>query len=187
MLRQAYTPTQTLSLPQDLGDELGDGPHEGDVSAFIVRRAGAGERDVDLIAPLFDAYRQFYDKPPDAQLAAAFIRDRLEANESVIFLAEADEETSREALGFVQLYPSFSSVGACRIWVLNDLFVAPTARRYGVGRALMEAARQHAIQTGAKRLTLETTSENHTAWSIYEDLGYVRHNDSARFYTLELG
>ena len=154
---------------------------------FIVRRADAGERDVSLVAPLFDSYRQFYDEPPDAELAAAFIRDRLRANESVIFLAESSGEGSVEALGFVQLYPSFSSVSVFRIWVLNDLFVTPAARGRGVGRALMEAARQHAIQTGAKRLTLETTAENRTAWSLYEDLGYVRHADSTRFYTLELG
>jgi ribosomal protein S18 acetylase RimI-like enzyme len=154
---------------------------------FVVRQAGSGERDIDLIAPLFDSYRQFYDKPADAKLAAAFIRDRLRGDESVILLAEAGDESSKEALGFVQLYPSFSSVAAFRIWVLNDLFVVPAARRFGVGRALMEAARQHAIQTGAKRLTLETTVENRTAWSLYEELGYVRHADSARFYTLELG
>jgi ribosomal protein S18 acetylase RimI-like enzyme len=154
---------------------------------FVVRRAGSGERDVDLIAPLFDSYRQFYDKPPDAKLAASFIRERLLAGESVILLAEAGDEASGEALGFVQLYPSFSSVAAFRLWVLNDLFVIPTARGQGVGRALMEAAREHAIQTGAKRLTLETTAENRAAWSLYEGLGYVRHADSVRFYTLELG
>ena len=82
--------------------------------------------------------------------------------------------------------PSFSSVVARRIWVLNDLFVVAAARGHGVGRALMETARQHAIQTGAKRLTLETTDENRTAWSLYEGLGYVRQKDSLRFYTLEL-
>src|SRR6185436_7970368 len=117
---------------------------------------------VALIAPLFDSYRQFYGKPPDAQLAAGFICERLQARESVIFLAEG----SGEALGFVQLFPSFTSVAARRLWVLNDLFVAPAARGSGVGRALMEAARKHAIGTGAKRLTLETTTENRTAWSL---------------------
>ncbi len=176
-------PQQGVSSRSDAGYARGPG---GLLNSPIVRRADASERDVGLIAPLFDSYRQFYDKPADAQLAAAFIRDRLQTNESVIFLAEADEEGSRRALGFVQLYPSFSSVAACRIWVLNDLFVIEAARRYGVGRALMEAARLHAIQTGAKRLTLETTAENRTAWSLYEDLGYVRQEDSARFYTLEL-
>jgi GNAT superfamily N-acetyltransferase len=153
---------------------------------LTTRRAEPGERDVALIAPLFDSYRQFYGVAPDAQAAAAFIRDRFQAKESVIFLAEAGAEGAREPVGFVQLFPSFSSVAACRIWVLNDLFVAADARGQGVGRALMEAARQHAIQTRAKRLTLETMAENRAAWSLYEDLGYVRNGDSVRFYTLEL-
>ena len=156
------------------------------VRSFTIRRASAGERDVGLIAPLFDSYRQFYDEPADPERAAIFIRERLEAKESVVFIAESGGEAPGEALGFVQLYPSFSSVAACRIWVLNDLFVAPAARGSGVGRALMEAAREHAIRTGAKRLTLETTTENRRAWSLYENLGYVRQSDSARFYSLEL-
>jgi len=104
----------------------------------------------------------------------------------VIFIAEPGVGAEAEPLGFVQLYPSFSSVAACRIWVLNDLFVAPDARGSGVGRALMEAAREHAIRTGAKRLTLETTTENRRAWTLYENLGYVRQSDSTRFYSLEL-
>ena len=149
---------------------------------FTIRRAESGDRDVALIAPLFDSYRQFYGKPPDPRVARAFIHDRLEAKESVIFLAEG----SGEALGFVQLFPSFTSVAARRLWVLNDLFVAPAARGSGVGRALMEAARKHAVETGAKRLTLETTTQNRTAWSLYEDLGYVLAEESLRFYTLEL-
>jgi GNAT superfamily N-acetyltransferase len=153
---------------------------------LTIRRADRGERDVALITPLFDSYRQFYGVAPDPQAATAFIRDRLQAKESVIFLAEAGAEGAREPVGFVQLFPSFSSVAACRIWVLNDLFVAPDARGQGVGRALLEAARQHAVQTGAKRLTLETMTENRAARSLYEEQGYVRNGDSVRFYTLEL-
>lgn len=155
------------------------------MAEFRIRRAVGGGGDADLVAPLFDLYRQFYGKTPSLEVARTFLRDRLEAGESVILIAEAKEAPS-EALGFVQLYPSFSSVEARRIWVLNDLFVAATARRLGVGRALMEAARQHAIQTGAKRLTLETMEENRKAWTLYESLGYVCHEASVRFYTLEL-
>jgi len=153
------------------------------VTRFSVRRAT--ETDVPLLAPLFDLYRQFYDKPPDPAVAESFLRARLTRGESVIFLAEPSEGPG--ALGFVQLYPSFSSVAACPIWVLNDLFVSPDARGLGVGRALMEEARRHAIRTGAKRLTLETVAQNKRAWSLYESLGYVLAEASARFYTLELG
>jgi ribosomal protein S18 acetylase RimI-like enzyme len=148
---------------------------------FVIR--SAGEPDAAKIAPLFDSYRQFYGKPPDARRALEFIRERLERAESVIFLAE---DESGRALGFVQLFPSFTSVEARRLWVLNDLYVGAEARGLGVGRALMEAAREHAVRTGARRLTLETMTENRRAWSLYESLGYVRAEESVRFYTLEL-
>jgi GNAT superfamily N-acetyltransferase len=150
------------------------------MASFAVRRALPD--DVALVAPLFDAYRQFYGIAPDADSAEEFIRDRLEEMESVIFLAEENGG----ALGFVQLFPSFSSVAARRIWVLNDLFVAEGARGRGVGRALLEAARGHAVESGAKRLTLETMEDNERAWALYEKLGYVRSDPSARFYSLEL-
>ena len=146
-----------------------------------VRRAVT--TDADTIAPLFDAYRQFYGKPPDLERSRAFILERLEHNESVIFVAE---DESGRALGFVQLFPSFTSVQARRLWVLNDLYVSDTARGLGVGRALMNAARDHAIETGAKRLTLETMDDNERAWKLYESLGYVKSGPEVRYYTLEL-
>ena len=139
--------------------------------------------DLERIAPMFDAYRQFYGKPADLDRARDFIRERLERGESVIFLAE---DESGGALGFVQLFPSFTSVEARRLWVLNDLFVAEEARGRGVGRALMNAAREHAVRTGAKRLTLETMEDNERAWSLYEALGYVKSEPNVRYYTLEL-
>lgn len=139
--------------------------------------------DAGAIAPLFDAYRQFYGKPPDPDLAFDFIRKRLERFESVILLAQ--DESSR-VVGFVQLFPSFTSVQARRLWVLNDLFVTADARDLGVGRALLNAARDHAIKTGAKRLTLETMDDNRRAWRLYESLGYVKSGTDVRYYTLEL-
>jgi len=61
---------------------------------------------VDIIAPLFDKYRQFYKQPANKDPAAFFIKERLEKNESVIFLATWNSEPA----GFTQLYPIFSSV-----------------------------------------------------------------------------
>jgi len=130
----------------------------------------AAPEDLDCLAPLFDAYRQFYRQPPDLEGAHGFLADRIGAGESRIFLAE---EEAGEALGFVQLFPSFSSVSMKRLWVLNDLFVHPAARGRGVARALMERARRLAIETGAKGLILETEPDNWRAKRLYEDLGYV--------------
>lgn len=129
--------------------------------------------DAELIVPLFDAYRQFYRQAANLPLALAFIRERLSLMESVIFLAQDAQE---QALGFTQLYPSFSSVSARRIWVLNDLFVLPSVRGQGIARALLNAAKAHAIATGAKRLAL-STAHNNPAQKLYESLGYQRDNE----------
>lgn len=143
-----------------------------------VRQAGLG--DAEAIAPLFDGYRQFYGQSSDPALALAFIRERMALLESVIFLAE---DGDGRALGFTQLYPSFSSVAARRIWVLNDLYVAQGVRGAGVGRALLDAARAHAQQSGALRLELSTAHDN-PAQKLYEAQGYVREEG---FYHYSLG
>ncbi|MGH8806395.1 MAG: GNAT family N-acetyltransferase [Noviherbaspirillum sp.] len=145
----------------------------------IVRQAGL--TDLDAIAPLFDAYRQFYGQASNPALARAFIAERLGVLESVILVAENGDSA---VVGFTQLYPSFSSVSARRIWILNDLFVTPAARGQSVAHALLAAARAHAIATGAKRLVLSTARDN-PAQALYESLGYER--DAAYYhYSLEL-
>lgn len=135
--------------------------------------------DLPALVPLFDAYRQFYRQPSDPARAERFLRERLELGESVIFLAQ---DGSRPA-GFVQLYPSYWSVAACRSWILNDLFVAPEFRGTGVGRALLERARAHAEATGAGGMSLATERENSTAQRLYEGLGWRR---DAEFFHYEL-
>lgn len=127
--------------------------------------------DLDAVAPLFDAYRQFYEQPADAALARRFIGDRLRRHESVILLAT---NVDGQALGFCQLYPSFCSVEAVPIYALYDLFVAPAARRSGVGQALLRAAERHAAANGVSRMDLTTAKTNQTAQAVHEGLGWVR-------------
>jgi GNAT superfamily N-acetyltransferase len=146
-----------------------------------IRRAS--ETDLPTAAALFDGYRQFYGQAADYTLAEAFLRDRFANHDSVLFLAV--EPGSSEGVGFVQLYPSFSSVAVRRIWILNDLFVAPKMRRKGVGRALLEAARDFAASTGARRVVLSTAATNHEARALYESCGYKK-DDVFLVYKLEL-
>lgn len=140
-----------------------------------VRRATPA--DIDLVAPLFDGYRQFYGCSSDLDFARRFLRERLEADESVVFVAMTDEK----AVGFVQLYPTFTSIGAKRAWILNDLFVAPEARRQGVGRALMDAARAFAEEMGAAWLELATAKDNARAQALYRSCGYKKDEVYDRF------
>jgi ribosomal protein S18 acetylase RimI-like enzyme len=127
--------------------------------------------DLDAVAPLFDAYRQFYDRAPDPALARQYLSDRLQKNESVILLAL---NTAQVVVGFCQLYPTFCSVEARPIYVLYDLFVTPQARRTGAGRALLQAAKELAARHGTARMDLSTAKTNTAAQSLYESLGWTR-------------
>lgn len=127
--------------------------------------------DLDKVATLFDAYRQFYQQPADLARARQFIRERLQRQESVLLVAET---APGGVVGFCQLYPLFCSVRAVRMYVLYDLFVTPEARGTGAGRALMLAAEAHAASSGASRLELSTAKTNTVAQSLYDSLGWVR-------------
>lgn len=133
----------------------------------------AQSQDTDLIAPLFDAYRQFYEQASDLSLATRFIRERLEKRESEILLA-VDAADPGKLLGFCQLYPTFCSVEAEPIYTLYDLFVIPEARRLGAGKELLEAARLHAAAQGKRRMDLTTARTNTRAQALYESMGWVR-------------
>ena len=135
--------------------------------------------DLDAIAPLFDAYRQFYEKPADLALARRYLDERFKRNESVIFVAE---DAGGNIVGFTQLYPAFCSVAADRIYVLYDLFVTPAARGTGAGRALMETAEAFAKKAGAVRLQLQTATTNIVGQTLYESCGWLRDN---AFYVYE--
>ncbi len=135
----------------------------------VVRRATI--QDLDRLGPLFDAYRQFYGQPSSLVGARKFLSDRLAHNESVVLIAEKRDGT---AIGFVQLFPTFSSILAARMFLLGDLFVAPEARRRGVGTLLLNSAAEAARTAGAVRLELATAITNTPAQKLYEGLGWKR-------------
>ena len=66
---------------------------------------------------------------------------------------------------------------------MNDLFVLPSARRLGVGAALLTTAADYAQQVRALRLVLSTELANSTAQALYEKLGWKQNTD---FLTYQL-
>lgn len=122
------------------------------------------------LSVLFDGYRSFYKQNSDLNAAREFLTERFKKIDSIIFLALDDQNNG---LGFTQLYPSFSSVSMQRVYILNDLFVVPEARGKGVGKALLESAKEFANTQGAKGLTLETAIDN-PAQKLYEQLGWKK-------------
>ena len=136
---------------------------------------------LDELAPLFDAYRGFYARPSDLDAARAYLRQRILLGESVVYLAR----TQDGALGFTQLYPTFSSLSLKRLWVLSDLFVIPEARGRRVGEALLNAAIGLARATDAAGLVLETAHDNVSGQRLYERVGFTRTDLEFRTYFLE--
>ncbi len=124
--------------------------------------------DLPELLSLFLGYLDFYDAPGERDDAESFIRGRMERSQSTILLAHHGDL----AVGFTQLYPSFSSVRRKPVWILNDLFVHPDHRRAGVARALMRAAAERAEAAGIVRIELSTDETNHEAQALYEAEGY---------------
>ncbi|MHA6495073.1 N-acetyltransferase family protein [Pseudomonas borbori] len=148
-----------------------------------MRTFAAGLADLDDLTALFAGYLTFYEKDKTLPQIRRFLAARLEGGDAALFIARDEQGV---ALGFVQLYPLFSSLELAPAWLLNDLYVAESARRRGVGEALMNAARAHAEATGACGLQLETAKSNLAGQALYERLGYVR-DEVFYTYWLSLG
>ena len=135
--------------------------------------------DLDGLADVFNNYRVFYKQESSVEEAKIFLRNRIEREESIIFVAVEDGEY----LGFTQLYPSFSSISMKELWILNDLFVQEGKRGAGIGKKLLEVARTFALENGAKGLKLQTEIDNISAQRLYAENGYLRDN---RYFHYEL-
>ena len=138
--------------------------------------------DLERLAPLFDAYRQFYAQAADLPKALAYLAERIACGDAELLLALAPDG---EALGFAQLYPALCSVDVAAYGVLYDLYVVPQARRAGVARALLQAARDVAVARQWSRLELSTANDNHAAQRLYESMGW-QHDRVFRTYKLDL-
>ncbi|WP_286924266.1 GNAT family N-acetyltransferase [Lysinibacillus sp. UBA6686] len=122
--------------------------------------------ELEEVAMLFDEYRQFYVIESDQSSTKAFLQLRMALKESVIFMAVENDK----AVGFTQLYPTFSSIALQRAYILNDIYVKEDARGQGVGTALMQKVFQYCEQQSARYVTLQTAADNINARKLYENL-----------------
>lgn len=139
----------------------------------------ASKTDLDNLSQLFDEYRVFYRKESDVTAAQVFLGERMERNESEIYIALNEEN---KMMGFVQLYPVFSSTRMKRLWLLNDLYVNPHYRGLGVSKALIERAKQLVVETGACALTLETEKSNTIGNRLYPATDFKLDEDHNYYY-----
>ena len=145
------------------------------MTGLIVKRIAASQ--AALVFGLFDKYRIFYKQPSDIKLAEQFITERLINNESVIYVAFIDNKP----VGFTQLYPKYSSMRAVKNWILNDLYVDEDCRKQGIASQLIQAATDFAKVSNARFIQLETQTDNYTAQSLYESVGFIQQEPDTEF------
>ena len=134
--------------------------------------------DLEQLSILFAQYRVFYEQPYEPAAAKQFLEERIIREESIVFIALENERQ----LGFTQLYPSFSSVGMKKIWILNDLFISADNRQKGIARSLVNHVIEYSKTTGRKKIALSTAYDNINAQRLYENLGFGRED----FYNYEI-
>jgi len=133
---------------------------------------------LDDVVPLFNAYRIFYKQSSDLKSAKIFLKDRILNNESIIYMAYVD----KEAVGFTQLYPLFSSLSMKAMYLLNDLYVKKEYRGQGIGEALIKKSKTICEEQQNKGLALQTAADN-PAQKLYERLGFIKDHDLYYYWT----
>lgn len=121
----------------------------------------------DLVG-LFDKYRIFYKKDSDLKGAEQFLSARIKNQESVIYIYY----DNNIAVGFTQLYPTYSSARMVKNWILNDLFVLEEYRKTGVATQLINKVIEFAKSNDANFVQLETQVDNFVAQKLYQHLGF---------------
>ncbi|MFT4831141.1 MAG: N-acetylglutamate synthase-like GNAT family acetyltransferase [Psychroserpens sp.] len=132
-------------------------------------------KDLDELSALFDAYRVFYRKETDIASAKNFLVERILKNDSEIFVSENSEH---QLVGFVQLYPLFSSVRMKKLWILNDLFVNYDSRKKGISLGLIDKAKELVEKSDACGMFLETEKSNLVGNNLYPKAGFEFNQDS---------
>jgi GNAT superfamily N-acetyltransferase len=131
--------------------------------------AAPARSELGALAEIFDQYRAHYGEASDLSRSASWLDENLSANRLRMFVAE----DSRRFVGFAITMEVPASLRLGNFWQIRDLFVLPTHRRLGVGRALLASIRTAANASGALRLVLQTEDENDPALRVYADSGYI--------------
>ncbi len=129
--------------------------------------------DLDQLTGLFDQYVVFYKKPSNYEKHKAYLKERLENNEAIVYIA-FDETDSKKAIGFALNYITFSSLALNKIIILNDLFVDSTIRKNGIGEKLITQTIVLANEIGSNLIRLRTAKNNIVAQGLYHKMGFVR-------------
>lgn len=152
------------------------------VNNITIKQIGSAE--THSVVGLFNQYRIFYNQFSDIGMAKAFLDERLQHNESIIFTAI--DNNTQQAVGFTQLYPKYSSVRLSKNWILNDLYVDTNYRKQGIGEKLINTVMDFAKANGSTFVQLETAVDNYAAQHLYESIGFVKQGEDTEFFLYKI-
>lgn len=136
-----------------------------DPRPFQIRKIQPADRD--QWEALFLAYGVFYETAFTQQIVEGVWEWLMDPSHSVSgFVAESEGTL----LGFAHLREQADTFRAGPSWFLDDLFTLPTARGRGVGRALIDALKEHGAAHGGGDLRWITAADNTQAQHLYDTL-----------------
>jgi GNAT superfamily N-acetyltransferase len=138
------------------------------MSAAHPRIRFASAADALVFGRLLYAFNlEFGESTPDAGVIAERAAPLIGSGEvTVLFGGDGPD-------GFAQLRFRPSLYTGALDALLEELYVVPERRGRGLGRALLEAAMQHARERGAARIELNTSETDVAARGLYESTGFT--------------
>jgi ribosomal protein S18 acetylase RimI-like enzyme len=161
-------------------------PRQPAPSDAAVRRATPG--DAETVARLLHDFQMEFDEPsPGVEALGERYAELIRNRDMTVLLAGEGPD------GFAQLRyrPWVYSAGPNAHSYLEELYVIPSLRGQGIGRALLEAAMEAARGEGATHMELGTSESDVAARGLYESAGFTNREGSADgpvmlFYEREL-
>lgn len=129
----------------------------------------ATPQDEPAIVAMAVAFRNHLERhtPSDVQFGDS-VRKLLGSQDAEFFIAMVHGQAS----GYVLQRYRHSMWASGTEATIEDLFVDPSVRRQGTGKALIEFALAHACQAGCASVCLDTNEFNAASTRIYTGLGF---------------
>jgi len=136
------------------------------------------EKYIDQFVNVVEEYRKFCGFNVSPKATKDFFKNLHKENKAATFITISEED---EVMGFVNLYPSYSTLSLRKIWILNDLGVSSKFRRLGVAQALIKKSIEFAKETDAIRIELKTAKNNLNAQMLYSEIGFQTDKDNVYY------
>jgi len=94
----------------------------------------------------------------------------------------AESDSAQAAVSHGEVLGFLVARGVAQEWELENIAVAPSARRQGVGTALVQALLAHVRQADGKAVFLEVRASNLPARELYEKAGFKPAGSRKSYY-----